>query len=103
MYALSGGRADAHMFVDVSILTQIEDIPLFVEDVAADITSDLTTRIILKPLADFTAQMVARYPQFRTAGHGVKTVSRRTWDPQTKNWTHVDLDLPIVLRSTTRV
>ena len=43
----------------VGILTQIEDLPLFVEGLAEDITSDLTTRIIFEPLSKFTASMVA--------------------------------------------
>lgn len=51
---------DVRMLVDVGILTQIEDIPLFVEGVAEDITSDLTTRIVFEPLARFTADMAYR-------------------------------------------
>ncbi|MFD6029084.1 hypothetical protein ACFWE5_00100 [Cellulosimicrobium funkei] len=88
-------RGDARMLVDVGILTQIEDIPLFVEGVAEDITSDLTTRIIFGPLAEFTAQMVAQFPQFTAAGHGTKKVERQVWDPQSRQWTTAVLDLPI--------
>lgn len=87
---------DARMFVDVGILTQVEDIPLFVEGVAADITSDLTTRIVFKPLADFTAHVLSQYPQFTAAGHRVETVPRQVWDCQANAWTEVDMDLPVV-------
>ncbi len=93
---------DARMFVDVGILTQVEDIALFVEGIAEDITSDLTTRIVFKPLADFTAQMLSQYPHFTGAGNKVKTVTRQVWDFQARLWTEVDLDLPVAQDRTGR-
>lgn len=86
---------DVRVLVDVGILTQIEEIPLFVDGVAEDITSDLTTRIIFEPLARFTADMVARYPQFTAGTHTTRTVTRQVWNPTSKGWTTAQVELPV--------
>lgn len=88
-------KTDARALVDVGILTQIEDLPLFVEGVAEDITSDLTTRVIFEPLAAFTADMLARYPQFTAGNHEKQKVARQVWDPVAAKWTTADVELPI--------
>jgi hypothetical protein len=86
---------DLRALVDVAVLGHIEDIPLFVEGVDRDITSDLTTRIIFGPLADFTAEMMNHYPQFRATDKAVN-VSRQVWDPLGAKWRFRDLELPAV-------
>ena len=78
----------------VGILTQIEDLPLFVEGLAEDITSDLTTRIIFEPLSKFTASMVAAYPQFTANGHTTVEVERQVWDSTRLQWTTKEVVLP---------
>lgn len=86
---------DAEALVRVGVLKQIEDIPLFVPGVGADITSDLTTRVIFKPLVDFTNDMVAVHPEL--AGKtGMKSVLRQVWDPVAGAWTDEHVDLPTV-------
>ncbi|NHA69916.1 hypothetical protein [Phycicoccus flavus] len=86
---------DAHALVRIGILKQIEDMPLFVPGVGNDITSDLTTRVIYRPLADFTKAMVGKYPAL-AGGTGLATVSRQTWDPSSLTWKDVDVELPTV-------
>ncbi|QKS13801.1 hypothetical protein HUN58_13810 [Curtobacterium sp. Csp1] len=87
---------DVRVLITVGVFKQIEHIPLFVEGVDNDITSDLTTRIIYGPLADFTADMIAKYPQFRSVGEGVQTFTRQVWDPATSKWDTANVELPVV-------
>ncbi|TPJ33510.1 hypothetical protein [Mesorhizobium sp. B2-6-6] len=82
-------------FRRIAVLTQLEDIPLFVDGIGADITSDLTTRIVFGPLAEFTAQMLETYPQFTTGNHKVTTVTARVWDQQQCRWREVQVTLPV--------
>lgn len=85
---------DLEALLRVGILTQIEDLPLFVEGLAEDITSDLTTRIIFEPLSNFTASMVAAYPQFTANGHATVEVDRQVWDSTAHQWTTKEVVLP---------
>lgn len=86
---------DAAVLVRVGVLHQIEDIPMFVPGIDKDITSDLTTRIIFEPLADFTNDCVAAFPHLG-GGTGVKSFTRQVWDPSSLSWIQKDLDLPTV-------
>lgn len=88
-------NTDVEALLRVGILQQIEDLPLFVEGVDRDITSDITTRIIFEPLAEFTADMVDQYPQFRAPGHRIGTFHRQVWDPHARSWTSKALQLPV--------
>lgn len=87
---------DVEALVRVAVLKQIEDLPLFVEGVDRDITSDITTRIIFEPLARFTAAMVDLYPQFTSGRHRVKTYRKQVWDPGDREWSEADMTLPVV-------
>jgi hypothetical protein len=86
---------DAEVLLRVGILTQIEDLPLFVDGIDRDITSDITTRIIFEPLANFTAEMIEKYPQLTSLGHRVQKFQRQVWDADALNWKHTLVDLPI--------
>lgn len=88
-------NTNAEAFRRIAVLTQLEDIPLFVPGVAADITSDLTTRIVFGPLADFTAQILETFPQFTAGTHKLSTVTTRIWDPVTCSWRDADVQLPV--------
>ncbi|MBM4490615.1 hypothetical protein GS471_22010 [Rhodococcus hoagii] len=68
---------DIYALIAVGKLKQIEDLPLFIEGIDKDITSDITTRIIFEALADFTAHMIDTYPQFKSGGHRIGTVKCR--------------------------
>lgn len=88
-------ESNLRMLVQVGFLTQLEDIPLFVDHIAEDITSDLTTRIIFAPLSEYTADMVSRHPEFTAGTHSVTTVRRRVWDPTNLRWITVAVELPV--------
>jgi hypothetical protein len=86
---------DIKALIRVGVLKWIEDVPVFVEGVDKDITSDLTTRIIFEPLARFTKAMVRKYPQFTQGSHEVRSFQRQVWNPSGVEWRHKPLDLPI--------
>lgn len=86
---------DAEALLRVGILNQIEDLPLFVEGVDRDITSDLTTRIIFEPLAHFTASMLEQYPEFSSGSHRVKSFTKQVWDPIKYEWVDREFELPV--------
>lgn len=87
---------DANALLRVAVLKWIEDLPLFVEGVANDITSDLTTRIIFGPLADFTEEMVAAYPQFSAGAHRIIRSAHQVWNPARLEWEMRTVELPSV-------
>lgn len=86
---------DINALIRVGVLKWIEDVPVFVEGVDKDITSDLTTRIIFEPLARFTREMVRKYPHFTQGSHEVRSFQRQVWNPSRVSWQHKPLDLPI--------
>lgn len=86
---------DANALVRVGILTKIEEIPLFVNDIAHDITSDLTTRIIFEPLVDYTATQLARHPEFTRGANQTAYFSKQFWNPDTARWEYKQFELPI--------
>ncbi|WP_124390302.1 hypothetical protein [Rhodococcus wratislaviensis] len=85
---------DINALLQVGVLQQVEDLPLFIEGIDRDITSDITTRIIFEPLADFTAEMVDRYPQFRGPGHRLGRFNCRVWDSAAMAWKIKSFQLP---------
>jgi hypothetical protein len=87
---------DVEALVRVGILRQIEDLPLFVKGVDRDITSDITTRLMFGPLADFTAKMIATYPEFANTGDGVREFKKQVWDPTENAWAEATVTLPVV-------
>lgn len=90
--ALTG---DLETLVRVGVLKHLEHLPLFVDGVDRDITSDVTTRIMFAPLARFTESMISRYPEFTTNGHHVRKVTCQVWDPATLTWSEEEFTLPI--------
>lgn len=88
-------NGDVEALVRFGSLKHLEDLPLFVEGVDRDITSDITTRIIFEPLARFTASMIDTYPQFTSAGHRVEVYSKQVWDRVAREWGETDMALPV--------
>jgi len=86
---------NAKALIRVGVLKWIEDIPIFVYGVDKDITSDLTTRIIFEPLANFTHAMMQKYPQFTHGNHVAKSFSRQVWSPTKKRWEYKTIELPV--------
>lgn len=90
--ALAG---DLRALIDITVLKRLEHLPLFVPGIDRDITSDITTRIIFDPLAQFTMAMVSRYPQFGGPGHLIRQFTGQMWDPIACVWTDGTWDLPV--------
>jgi hypothetical protein len=86
---------DVNALLSVGILKLIEDVPIFVEGVDKDITSDLTTRIIYEPLAKFTQEMVSKHPEFTRGKHSTDVFDRQVWNPRRLRWEVKQLDLPV--------
>ncbi|GAA3777934.1 hypothetical protein GCM10022240_31550 [Microbacterium kribbense] len=86
---------DAAPLVRIGMLHQLEDLPLFVDGVDRDITSDITTRIIYGPMARFTEWVVANYPEFVSGGHQVQTFRKQVWNPVTCEWDEAEVTLPV--------
>lgn len=80
--------------LEVGILKHLEHLPMFVRGVDRDITSDITTRIVFGPLADFTAHVLALHPEFTSRSHETKVVSPQVWDPVNRAWTTRSVRLP---------
>lgn len=87
---------DLEALLAVGILKHLEYLPLFVQGVDNDITSDITTRIVFGPLADFTHAMLASHPQFGNAPHETRQFDRQVWDPTTREWARRRVCLPVI-------
>ncbi|MCZ4657418.1 hypothetical protein O4090_15815 [Dietzia kunjamensis] len=85
---------DLYALLQVGVLKYLEELPLFIEGIDRDLTSDITTRIVFGPLADFTAEMLATYPQFSAGGHSTVTIDRQVWDATACMWTTRRMTLP---------
>lgn len=88
-------RTDAQGLLNVGIFHMLEELPVFVDGVGADVTSDLTTRIIFEPLALFTRKMLTEYPQLTSGNHKTEAIRRNVWDSQAKTWMEKEFLLPV--------
>ncbi|MFE1595074.1 hypothetical protein [Nocardia sp. NPDC058705] len=86
---------DLRPLLEIGILRKLEAVPVYVEGIGSDITSDLTTRIIFAALAAFTAEMVATYPEFRRHPEGMTRVQRPVWDEVNLRWRDEYFELPV--------
>lgn len=86
---------DVEALVRVGVLRQLEDLPLFVNGIGKDITSDVTTRIMFGPLARFTEDMLVKFPEFTSGGHKVGKFKRQVWNPAAREWDEETFTLPI--------
>ncbi|WP_068483813.1 hypothetical protein [Pseudoclavibacter helvolus] len=89
-------RDDVDALIEVGILRRIEQLPLFIEGVDRDITSDVTTRIIFEALGRFTESMIEQHPEFTSGKHVVKTFVKQVWNPGTQEWDTARITLPVV-------
>lgn len=88
--------SDVEFLVRMGVLRHIEDLPVFVDGVDRDITSDVTTRIIYHPLARFTEAMIDTFPHFTTGMNRVEEFTKQVWDPRARAWTTANVLLPVV-------
>lgn len=92
----SAMNGDVSALFSLGVLKHLEDLSVYVEDVAEDRTSDITSRIIFGPLADFTAEMIQRYPEFTGNGNVTVDVERQIWDSENWQWASRTITLPCV-------
>lgn len=88
-------NTDLEALLHVGVLKHLEELPLFVEGVDRDITSDITTRIIFGPLAAFTEQTLNAYPEFSAGQHRTEVFDRPVWDLQQRTWVTASVTLPV--------
>lgn len=82
--------------LEVGVLQHLEDLPLFVNGIDRDITSDITTRVIFDVLADFTHDCCSHYPELKQ--HGTITLAKAVWDPTQRKWIKRSYKLPTIGR-----
>lgn len=87
---------DIKALFTLGILRHLEDLAIYVEDVAEDRTSDITTRIIFGVLADFTSSMLHKYPEFTDNGNKTVDPDLQFWDPVACQWASRAMTLPCV-------
>lgn len=92
----SAMNSDVKALFTLGILKHLEDLSMFVEGVAEDRTSDITSRIVFGPLADFTAKMLLEYPEFTSNGNTTVNVKRQVWNPIPRCWEPRTMTLPCV-------
>jgi hypothetical protein len=78
----------------VALLKRVEDIAIFVEDIANDRISDLTTRIIVRDLVAFTQRQMKKHPNLarNSINHEIQV-----WDDVKLVWDKQVFELPRVV------
>jgi|SRR5690625_3004945 len=79
--------------LELGLFSRLENLPLYVEGIDSDITSDVTTRVIFGTLIDFTLEMVFKYPQL---GQNVRQGIFQVWDSQSSTWQKRTASLPFL-------
>lgn len=74
-------------------LTRIEHLPLFLPGIDRDLMSDMTTRVIMDILVDFTQDMMRQYPALAIT---TRTRELMVWDSQRFDWGSKSCTLPFV-------
>lgn len=72
-------------------LTRIEHLPLFLPGIDRDLMSDMTTRVVMDILVDFTQDMMRQYPVLAAQ---TTTRALMVWDSQKFDWTYKSCQLP---------
>ncbi|MET9495744.1 hypothetical protein [Streptomyces sp. NPDC006552] len=77
----------------VPILKRLEDIPLFVPEIANDRVSDLTTRLIFRDLAKFTNDQMEKHPSLKASAGEAEF---QVWEATSGSWGKEEITLPHV-------
>lgn len=77
----------------IATLKYVEDVPLFVDRIDRDVTSDLTARIILETLERFTTDQMAKHPEFLS--RPTSTIETSYWNHALGTWDTKVLTLPV--------
>lgn len=86
---------DLDALIRIGSVSKLEELPLFVRGIDRDIASDITTRLVFGALADFTAAMIAQYPQFTSGERHTCSMHKQVWDADRCCWRRVDVQLPM--------
>lgn len=86
---------DRLALIELGVLGRLEQLPLFVEGVSNDVTSDITTRLIFSTLAGFTNDVVEAFPEFSRGRHCLESCTRQVWSPASIQWEHRKVRLPV--------
>lgn len=78
----------------VALLKRVEDIALFVEDISNDRVSDLSTRIIMQDLIEYTHTQMVKYPDLALNPIQVEI---QVWDFVNYDWTTANVQLPRIV------
>lgn len=79
--------------LELGLFSRLENLPLYVEGIDGDITSDVTTRVVFNTLIDFTLDMVSKYPQL---GKYMREGNFQVWDSLSSTWRTRTERLPFV-------
>ncbi len=88
---LDAMTTNAEALVRVGVLKHLEQLPLFVDGVGNDICSDLTARVIMDALLDFTECQMHIHSGLRIE---TEMTDIRTWDANFQRWKSRRLQLP---------
>lgn len=86
-------ETDLQALMSVGVLKHLEELPLFVHGVDRDVTSDITTCIVLKALIEFTHEMTRTHIELR---RDTVRVEERLWQPAIRAWASRQITLPSV-------
>lgn len=75
------------------LLTNLEHLPLFIPRVGDDLISDMTTRLAMPELVEFTSLMLRAYPDL---GAVMRRAALTVWDSDELRWARLDTVLPFV-------
>lgn len=75
------------------LLTNLEHLPLFVPGVGQDLISDMTTRLAMPELVEFTGRMVDQFPELKPS---VRKIQLVVWDVDRCKWATQEAELPYV-------
>lgn len=85
---------DLRALIDVGILRHLSALPIYVENFDRDRMSDMTAGIIRGVLADFTTEMMEKFPQFSTGEHSPVKHCLQVWDLEQHQWANREVELP---------
>ncbi|AND15363.1 hypothetical protein [Rathayibacter tritici] len=88
-------QSDLRPLVRVGMMRQLEGLPLFIEGIDRDRTSDITTRLAFDALIQFTADVVANFDEFTTGAGQIGKFRRQIWDIDQLEWSIREVELPL--------
>lgn len=85
---------DLRALIRVGILRQLSALPIYIENFDRDRMSDMTAGIIRGVLADFTTEMMEKFPEFSMGEHSTVQHCLQVWDLEQHQWSTREVELP---------